>query len=70
MSDEKKDSTRRITIGFLGGLQFGMIMYLAVLFLRVAINAIAGIAVVPTLTELGGFAIGFSGGVVKSLNSS
>ena len=69
MSEPKKngDSTRQATKGFLGGLEFGFLFYLAVLFLRIAINTVAGSPVVPVGTELGGFAIGFSGGIVKAL---
>jgi len=73
MSEPKKNSsTRQATKGFLGGLQFGFLLYLAVLFLRIAINVVAGTPsapadIVPLGTELGGFAIGFAGGIVKAL---
>ena len=76
MSEKNKDdsSTRQVTKGFLGGLEFGFLLYLCVLFLRVAINAVAGfdasgdaIILVPLYTEFGGFAIGFTGGIVKNL---
>jgi hypothetical protein len=69
MSEQKKNSsTRQATKGFLGGLEFGFIIYLCVLFLKVAINTIAGTPIVPNGTEIGGFAIGFSGGIVKALD--
>jgi hypothetical protein len=75
MSEKNKDdsSTRQITKGFLGGLEFGFLLYLCVLFLRVAINAVATgnaaevVTLVPLYTEFGGFAIGFTGGIVKNL---
>lgn len=62
-----KSSTRKATKGILGGLTFGFLLYLAVLFFRVAINAVAGTALVPTFIEFGGFALGFSGGIVIAL---
>jgi hypothetical protein len=68
MSETKDNSsTRKITKGFIGGLEFGFVLYLCVLFLRIAINAVAGTTLVPLNTEFGGFAIGFAGGIVKDL---
>jgi len=69
LAEKNKDdsATRQITKGFLGGLQFGFALYLCTLFLRVAINAVAGVDLVPPNTEFGGFALGFSGGIVKNL---
>ena len=69
MTEKNKDdsATRQITKGFVGGLEFGFVFYLCVLFLRIAINAVAGVDLVPPNTEFGGFAIGFSGGIVKNL---
>lgn len=64
---EKGGSIRKITKGFLGGLTFGFVLYLAVLFLKVAINSVAGTTVVPDYTELGGLAFGFTGGIAKEL---
>jgi hypothetical protein len=59
----KTSSLRKATKGILGGLTFGFILYLAVLFFRVAINSVAGTPLVPLNTEFGGFALGFSSGV-------
>jgi hypothetical protein len=59
----KTSSLRKATKGILGGLTFGFILYLAVLFFRVAINSVAGTALVPLNTEFGGFALGFSSGI-------
>jgi len=69
LAEKSKDdsATRQITKGFVGGLEFGFVLFLCVLFLRVAINAVAGGNLVPPNTEFGGFAIGFSGGIVKNL---
>jgi hypothetical protein len=70
MSEEKvkgATATRRATNGLFGGLQFGFLSYLAVLFLKIAINTVAGHPVVPDGTEIGGFAIGFTCGIVKAL---
>lgn len=68
MSNENQDSTRQVTKGFLGGLEFGFIFYLATLFFRVAINSVAGSEIIPVNTELGGFAIGFAGAIVRALD--
>jgi hypothetical protein len=74
LSEPKKNSsTRQATKGFLGGLEFGFLFYLSVLFLRIAINLVAAnsgviVDIVPVGTELGGFAIGFTGGIVKALD--
>jgi hypothetical protein len=67
MSQEKKSSTRQITKGFLGGIEFGFILYMISLLIKVAVNTVAHATVLPDGFEIGGFAIGFSGGIVKSL---
>jgi len=69
LAEKNKDdsATRQITKGFVGGLEFGFVLYLCVLFLRIAINSVARVPLVPVNTEFRGFAIGFSGGIVKSL---
>lgn len=67
MAEEKKKNETRwsriIAQGIFGGLSAGMLMYLAVLFFKVAINTIAGTTLIPNGTEVGGFALGFSGGI-------
>jgi len=67
VSEEKKGKMDRFgriaTKGVLGGRSGGFILYLAFLFFRIAINAVAGTDVVPASTELGGFALGFATGV-------
>jgi len=60
---------RLATVGALGGLAGGFLMYLAILFFRIAINSIAGAIVIPINTELGGFALGFSTGVLLAFPS-
>ena len=66
-SAKDTSSTRTLTKGFIAGLEWGFVLFLCVLFLRVAINQITGLATVPLGTELGGFAIGFAGGIEKNL---
>jgi hypothetical protein len=66
VSEQKERNNRfgRIaTKGVLGGLSGGFLLYLAFLFFRIAINAVAGTEIVPASTELGGFALGFATGV-------
>jgi len=69
MAEKNKDesTTRQVTKGFMGGLMFGFLLYLAVLFLEVAINKTSNYTLVPQYTEFGGFAIGFAGGIIKNL---
>ena len=67
MAEKDSSTTRQVTNGFLGGLEFGFLLYLAVLFFRVALNMTAGVTIVPLYTEFGGFALGFAGGIVNNL---
>jgi len=74
MAEEKAVKTsrfrfgRKTTIGVLGGITGGMLLYFAILLFRVAINAISPApAPVPINIELAGLPLGFSAGSLIAL---